>query len=123
MGSIAWAPDSKTIYVTAEDTQENPIWSVSLTGKVARLTKEGNVSAVVPTAKGLVFAMNSLTAPDDFYWLAGKKTTRLTEVNAAKLAGIDMPTVTRFSFTALGSRKPSQRVSTIEAPLFQFSSL
>jgi dipeptidyl aminopeptidase/acylaminoacyl peptidase len=99
VGSIAWASDSKTIYVTAEDTQENPIWSVSLTGKVARLTKEGNVSAVVPTAKGLVFAMNSLTAPDDFYWLAGKKTVRLTSVNAAKLAGIDMPTVTRFSFT------------------------
>lgn len=99
VGSIAWGVDSKTIYVTAEDTQENPIWSVSLTGKVTRLTKEGNVSAVVPTAKGLLFAMNSLTAPDDFYWLAGKKTTRLTSVNAAKLAGIDMPTVTRFSFT------------------------
>ncbi|QDZ09091.1 S9 family peptidase [Sphingomonas panacisoli] len=99
VGSIAWSTDSKTIYVTAEDTQENPIWSVSLTGKVSRLTKEGNVSAVVPTAKGILFAMNSLTAPDDFYWLAGKKTTRLTSVNAGKLAGIDMPTVTRFSFT------------------------
>ncbi|MBN8814559.1 MAG: S9 family peptidase [Sphingomonas sp.] len=99
VGSIAWAPDSKTIYVTAEDTQENPIWSVSLTGKVTRLTQQGNVSAVVPTAKGVLFAMNSLTAPDDFYWLAGKKTVRLTSVNADKLAGIDMPTVTRFSFT------------------------
>ncbi|MEO5494130.1 MAG: S9 family peptidase [Sphingomonas sp.] len=99
VGSIAWSLDSKTIYVTAEDTQENPIWAVSpTTGKVARLTKEGNVSAVVPTAKGLVFAMNSLTAPDDFYWLAGKKTTRLTSVNADKLAGIDMPVVRRFSF-------------------------
>ena len=105
VGSIAWGADSKTIYVTAEDTQENPIWSVSLTGKVARLTKEGNVSAVVPTAKGLVFSMNSLTAPDDFYWLAGKKTTRLTSVNAAKLAGIDMPTVTRFSFTGANDDK------------------
>ncbi|MEO5937911.1 MAG: S9 family peptidase [Sphingomonas sp.] len=99
VGSIAWSLDSKTIFVTAEDTQENPIWSVSpTTGKVARLTKEGNVSAVVPTAKGLVFAMNSLTAPDDFYWLAGKKTTRLTSVNADKLAGIDMPVVRRFNF-------------------------
>ena len=99
VGSIAWSGDAKTIYVTAEDTQENPIWSVSpVTGKVARLTGEGNVSAVVPTAKGVVFAMNSLTAPDDFYRLDGKKVTRLTSVNAAKLAGVDMPTVTRFSF-------------------------
>ena len=100
VGSIAWAPDSKTIFVTAEDTQENPIWSVSpTTGRVTRLTGEGNVSAVVPTAKGVVFAMNSLTAPDDFYRLDGKKTVRLTSVNAAKLAGVDMPTVTRFNFT------------------------
>ncbi len=97
--SIAWSPDAKAIFVTAEDTQETPIWSVSLaTGKVARLTQAGNVSAVVPTAKGVVFAMNSLTAPDDFYWLSGTNTKRLTSVNAAKLAGVDMPSVTRFSF-------------------------
>ncbi|MDB5674634.1 MAG: peptidase, partial [Sphingomonas bacterium] len=39
VGSIAWSPDSKRILVTAEDTQENPIWSVDpVSGKVARLT-------------------------------------------------------------------------------------
>jgi dipeptidyl aminopeptidase/acylaminoacyl peptidase len=42
--------------------------------------------------------MNSLLAPDDFYILSGKKVSRLTSVNADKFAGIDMPTVTRFSF-------------------------
>jgi len=99
VGSITWAPDGKGILVTAEDTQENPIWSVDpATGKVTRLTGEGNVGAVVPTAHGIVFSMNSLTAPDDFYILSGKTTTRLTSVNAAKLAGIDWPTVTRFHF-------------------------
>lgn len=100
VGSIAWSRDSKTLFVTAEDTQENPLWSVSpITGKVARLTGEGNVVAVVPTAQGVVFAMNSLTEPGDLYLLSGKKTARLTSVNAAKLADIEMPTVTRFSFT------------------------
>lgn len=106
VGSIAWSEDGKTIYVTAEDTQENPIFAIDLkSGKPTRLTQEGNVSAVVPTAKGLVYAMNSLTAPDDFYWLAGKKSARLTSVNADKLAGIDMPTVTRFSFTGANNDK------------------
>ena len=106
VGSIAWSEDSKTIYVTAEDTQEVPIFAIDLkSGKPTRLTQEGNVSAVVPTAKGLVYAMNSLTAPDDFYWLAGKKGARLTSVNADKLAGIDMPTVTRFSFTGANNDK------------------
>ncbi|MBN8810659.1 MULTISPECIES: S9 family peptidase [unclassified Sphingomonas] len=99
VGSIAWAPDSRTIYVTAEDTQENPIWSVDpQTGKVARLTQLGNVTAVVPTKGGIVYSMNSLTAPDDFYQLKGKASTRLTSVNAEKLAGIDLPKVERFSF-------------------------
>ncbi len=101
VGSIAWSPDSKRIYVTAQDTQENPLFAVDpATGKVTRLTQQGHVSAVAPTPKGVVIAMNSLTAPDDFYAVSGKgKPARLTSVNAAKLAGIDMPTVTRFSFT------------------------
>ncbi|OYY90977.1 MAG: peptidase S9 [Sphingomonas sp. 28-66-16] len=99
VGSIAWAPDSKTLLVTAEDTQENPLWAVdAATGKVTRLTGQGNVSAVVPVAGGAIIAMNSLTAPDDFYAVRGKTTVRLTSVNADKLAGIDMPGVTRFSF-------------------------
>jgi dipeptidyl aminopeptidase/acylaminoacyl peptidase len=106
VGSIAWSEDSKTIYVTAEDTQEVPIFAIDLkSGKPTRLTLEGAVSAVVPTAKGLVYAMNSLTAPDDFYWLAGKKSARLTSVNADKFVGIDMPTVTRFNFTGANNDK------------------
>ncbi|WP_353203451.1 S9 family peptidase [Sphingomonas sp.] len=110
VGSIAWSPNGKAILVTAEDTQETPIWSISLaTGAATRLTGEGTVTAMVPTPRGVVFSMNSLLAPDDFYELParfadGKPQTgihaaRLTAVNAAKLAGIDMPTVTRFNFT------------------------
>jgi dipeptidyl aminopeptidase/acylaminoacyl peptidase len=49
--------------------------------------------------RGVIYSMNSLTAPDDFYKLVGKAMPmRLTQVNAEKLAGIDLPTVTRFSF-------------------------
>lgn len=100
VASIAWSRDSRTIYVTAEDTQEVPIFTVDpASGKVTRLTQQGSVSAVVPTPGGVVFAMNSLTAPDDFYRLQGNAVTRLTSVNAQRLAGIDMPAVTRFSFT------------------------
>ncbi|UYY58941.1 alpha/beta hydrolase family protein [Sphingomonas sp. S2-65] len=99
VASIAWAPDGKRLYVTAQDTQEEPIFTVDArSGKVARLTQQGVVTAVLPTRSGAVFAMNSLTAPDDFYALTGKKVTRLTSVNAAKLSGIDMPKVDRFSF-------------------------
>ena len=99
VGSIAWAPDSRSLYVTAEDTQENPLWRVdAASGQVTRLTQAGNVSAVAIGPRGAVVAMNSLTAPDDFYRVAGAAPQRLTSVNAAKLAGIDMPSVDRFSF-------------------------
>jgi dipeptidyl aminopeptidase/acylaminoacyl peptidase len=105
VGSIAWAPDSRSLYVTAEDTQENPLWRVdAATGQVTRLTQQGNVSSVTVLPKGVVVSMNSLIAPDDFYRVAGAGTPqRLTSVNAAKLAGIDMPTVTRFSFKGASS--------------------
>ena len=99
--SIAWTPDSKKIIVCAGDTQEVPAFEVDpKNGKVTRLTQEGAVSAVVPVKGGMVYAMNSLLSPDDFYLLKGKTSTRLTSVNAAKMAGIDLPKVERFSFTA-----------------------
>ena len=68
-------------------------------GKVTRLTKAGHVAALSVTPKRVVTALDSLVAPDDFYLCRGKGAPRrLTSVNAAKLAGVDMPTVTRFSF-------------------------
>ncbi|ONF95763.1 alpha/beta hydrolase family protein [Sphingomonas jeddahensis] len=101
VGSITWAPDSRSIYVTADDTQETPLFRVdAATGDVKRLTQEGHVGAVAMTPAGPVVAMDSLTAPADFYRIAGAAAPkRLTNVNAAKLAGIDMPAVERFSFT------------------------
>ncbi len=101
VGSIAWARDSKSLYVTADDTQETPLFRVDAgTGQVTRLTQQGHVSAVAVTPNGAIVALDSLTAPADYYRVtqSGMR-QRLTDVNAAKLAGIDMPTVERFSFT------------------------
>ncbi|WP_088333525.1 alpha/beta hydrolase family protein [Sphingomonas mucosissima] len=101
VGSIAWASDSRSLYVTADDTQETPLFRVdAASGEVTRLTQQGHVGAVVVTPAGPIVALDSLTAPADFYRVAGAGAPqRLTHVNAAKLAGIDMPTVERFSFT------------------------
>ena len=100
IGSIAWAPEGRSLYVTAQDTQEMPLFRVdAATGEVTRLTQAGHVSNVTILPQGVVVAMNSLTAPDDFYRIAGAgEPARLTSVNAARLAGIDMPAVTRFDF-------------------------
>jgi dipeptidyl aminopeptidase/acylaminoacyl peptidase len=100
VASLAWSPDGKTLYVTAGDTGDDPLFAVDVaTGKPTRLTGDGTAGTVIPTRTGVVFTLNSITAPNDFYRLSGKgKPVRLTNVNADRLAGIDMPTWEHFSF-------------------------
>jgi len=100
VGSIAWAPNSQSLLVTAQDHFDNPIFQVDIaTGKVRRLTGEGSVRSVVPTGNGALYTLDSLTAPADIYALDEYgESRRLTSVNAGRLAGVDMPETTRFSF-------------------------
>lgn len=101
VASIAWAPNSLSLVVTAQDTLDHPAFRVDLaSGKVTRLTQAGTVNAAMPLADGsIVYTMNSLQAPDDLYRSdkAGK-VTQLTQVNAAQLAELDPVTAQRFSF-------------------------
>lgn len=100
-GSIAWAADSKSLLVTAQDTLEHPVFRIAVpTGKVSRLTERGNIGNVVPLANGgLLYTVNSIAAPDDLVLMdkAGQ-TRRLTNVNAAKLAELDPVAYEKFSF-------------------------
>ena len=101
VGALKWAPDSASLYITAEDTLDQPLFRVDLAdGKVHRLTGAGHVAAfdVLPKG-GLIYALDTLTAPADLWrWEPNGRVTRLTNANAARLAGVDLPTVTRFNF-------------------------
>ena len=99
VGSLTWSKDGKSLYVTAQDTGDDPVFAVSVaTGKPVRLTGEGAAGGVLATPRGYIYTLNSLTAPNDFYRGSGRKTVRLTWVNKEKLAGIDMPAAEHFSF-------------------------
>lgn len=102
VGSITWSKDGRTIYVTAYETGDEPVFAVDVaSGKITRLSGEGSVGSVLAAKGGIVFTMNSLTVPNDFYALTGKgkaKPVRLTAVNKARLADVDMPTIDHFSF-------------------------
>lgn len=101
VASLKWAPDSASLYVTAGDTLDVPLFRVDLaTGTVHRLTGAGHVGTfdVLPDG-GLIYALDSLTAPADLWrWAPNGQVTRLTSVNAARLTGVDLPIVTRFNF-------------------------
>jgi dipeptidyl aminopeptidase/acylaminoacyl peptidase len=101
VGSIAWAPDGRSLLVTAGDTLEEPVFRIdAATGAVTRLTGDGTYGNVRPLADGSVIAtMNSIMAPDDLYRIAAPNSvTRLTDVNAALLSQLDPLTFQKFSF-------------------------
>ncbi|HEX8839530.1 MAG TPA: S9 family peptidase [Sphingomicrobium sp.] len=99
--SIEWSPDGRSLFVTAGDTLEEPIFRVdAATGQVTRLTGEGHYGNVQALPGGAVLAtMNSIAAPDDLYRIdANGQATKLTDLNRALLAELDPITVNKFSF-------------------------
>lgn len=106
VGSIAWAPDGKALYVTAQDVLDHPVFRVDVnSGKVEKLKAtteqwEGNIDDVTPLPGGaLLYSRNSVAVPTDLWTRDAKgKVTRLTDVNRAQLADIDPVKVDRLKF-------------------------
>lgn len=106
VGSIAWAPDGKALYVTAQDVLDHPVFRVDVnSGKVEKLKAtteqwEGNINDVTPLPGGaLLYSRNSVAVPTDLWTRDAKgKVTRLTDVNRAQLADIDPVKVDRLKF-------------------------
>ncbi|MBB5706229.1 alpha/beta hydrolase family protein [Sphingopyxis panaciterrulae] len=106
VGSIAWAPDGKSLYVTAQEVLDTPVFRVdAASGKVERLkasndATEGHIGEVTPLADGgLLYARNSVLLPTDVYIRDAKgKVTQFTHANAATLAQFDPVKVERMQF-------------------------
>ncbi len=73
VGSFAWAPDSKTIYFSAEHERHSLIYAIGgFTGNSAASIRAlvggfDDDVAVAPDGKKLVFTRNSITAPSEIY--------------------------------------------------------
>lgn len=100
IASLAWAADSKSLLVTAQDVLETPLYRVDLKGKVTRLTERGSIGEVVPLKNGsIVYAISSISAPADLVLMDTKGVTkRLTNVNADALAALDPVNYQKFDF-------------------------
>lgn len=106
VGSIAWAADGKSLYVTAQDVLDHPVFRVDAkSGKVEKLKAtaeefEGNIGDVTVLPGGaLLYSRNSVAVPTDLWTRDAKgKVTRLTDVNREQMATIDPVDAKRFSF-------------------------
>ena len=127
VGSVEWAKDGKSLLVTAEDTLEGPVFRIdAASGKVTRLTGEGNYGNVHALPDGGVIAtMNSIMAPDDLYRLDKHGgPARLTDLNRDLLAQLDPVTFQKFSFAGANGDtvwgwtvKPTERRRPCQSPL------
>jgi dipeptidyl aminopeptidase/acylaminoacyl peptidase len=106
VGSLVWAPDGRSLLVTAQDTLDTPLFRVDVpTGRVTRLTQAGTVNNVTPLRDGsIIYTLNSVEAPDDIWRLParGGAPQRLTAINADLLAQLDPVSVNRFSLPGAG---------------------
>ncbi|WP_447762235.1 prolyl oligopeptidase family serine peptidase [Sphingopyxis panaciterrae] len=113
VASIAWAADGKSLYVTAADVLDHPVFRVdTASGKVEKLKAsneqfDGNIGDVTPLANGaLLYSRNTVLLPTDVYVRDAKgKVTQLTDVNAAELAQLDPVKVDRIEFAGAGGDK------------------
>jgi dipeptidyl aminopeptidase/acylaminoacyl peptidase len=101
VGSFAWSPDSQSIYLTAEDHGESPIYRMSHT--------EAPAAIVTAHADDLIFGRNnrlfctrqSIAAPSEIASIdvsSKSEVAPLTHMNDALLSQIDMQPLESFTF-------------------------
>jgi len=108
--TIAWSPDSKTIYFTSEDKGELPIYAIAVDkpNKIDEINRGANDDLqVTPDGKTLVFTRMSIRAPNEVYKLnlGEKQAEQLSHMNDAVLGKIPMAPVETFWFTGAGGTK------------------
>lgn len=92
-GSLSISADGKTLYATADDNGQHPLFAIdTASGKVAKLTGEGNVGSFSLAGKRLLLAHDDLRHPADIYTLdashadgTGRSMKQVTHFNAAQL--------------------------------------
>ncbi len=109
--SIAWAPDSKSILITAPHAAENSIYEVSLTGSAEARTlwEHGSAGAVTlsPDGKTIYFDASTLSRPAEIYSMArgGGEAVRLTHDNDALLANTALGATSDYWWTGADGAK------------------
>lgn len=95
---IAWNTDGKTIYFIAAYQGVTPIFSVDVATKEVKTVADGvcdYVSLCPADANTLVSMYHSFTAPNEVCVIKDGKVSKITAVNDALLAVVDMPDVVK----------------------------
>ena len=100
--TIAWAPDGKEIWATAENLGQQSVFAVdAASGSARSLVEKGTITAVCPLGDRVCVIRDTLTAPAELYSvrLAGDEWTPLTRFNQARLDRVRMGEPGQFTFS------------------------
>jgi dipeptidyl aminopeptidase/acylaminoacyl peptidase len=120
--SYEFVPDSKTIYFTAEDKGEMPIYAIPASpGNIPKIIVNGNFNEefdISADGRTLAFARTSLTMPAEIFTANsdGTGVRQLTHQNAALLSQLDLPRAEAFWFE--GAEKTQVEGFMIRPPNF-----
>lgn len=105
VGSFAWAADAKSVYFSAEDHGEAPIYQLALDAKqpneIARLHADDLILGA--DGKTLFFSRNSIQSPNEIWRvdvLEKSEAVPVTHINDSLLAQIAMQPLEPFEFKA-----------------------
>ncbi|WP_419569885.1 prolyl oligopeptidase family serine peptidase [Rheinheimera sp.] len=101
VSDFAFGPDSRTIYVTAQDTGQHGIFAINTQfGDIAKVYADGTAGDLNVLKNKLIFTNHSLNKPTDIYELTTETgmPKALTSVNADNLKDIQLAEFDQFSF-------------------------
>ncbi|HSE13350.1 MAG TPA: S9 family peptidase [Rudaea sp.] len=100
-GALQLSKDGKTLFTTTDDDGDHPLFGVDIaTGKATRLGDPGQVEGFSVRGNDIVVARSTLKTPADLFRIgaAGGKETRVTRLNAERLADARMGDYEFYTF-------------------------
>ena len=99
--SMTFAPDSRNLYITAQDLGQVSIFVVNTQfGDMRTVYNDGTASVIGTSGDKLIIKRNDLSHPDEIYSINtdGSNLTQLTHVNDDKLKDLEFGDFSQFSF-------------------------
>ncbi|MES1243833.1 MAG: S9 family peptidase [Acidobacteriota bacterium] len=98
---LLFSPDGRTLYVTAGDTGQVPLFAIDVaSGKVRKLVAEGSTHSPTLVGDRIAFGLDTLTAPTELHTVKvdGSGLAKITDLNGARLADLQFGEAEQFHF-------------------------
>ena len=99
--SFFWAPDSRSICMTAENLGQRALFSIDIKSREVRpVVEKGTVRSAQMAGKRILFGLDHLQSPVELYTVRqdGKQWNQLTRINQDNLAAVKMGEPEQFTF-------------------------